>query len=331
MVSFSDFSPWLWGHSPPFKDISIEAVTGTQAQYDQWAVGFRAILQAKVDAVPISLSSPAAIGTPSIRSGYSLKRIDVPFPSGPTIQTLLAIPDVIDADKPLIVGISGHEVALGVAPEAIFQPGGWGEKWAQAGYVVYAPSNCWYSQLGVFSNGVVACHDYHAAWVKMHTRLWARIQPLLPSFSGRVATGLSSGSLTAAWWAALDDGFDLVCLAAHHVTLDFLRENYRIAGTPNSWDIKSLLSYTGLFSLLSPRPFQTQIGQLDAFYPDLMADVAQQPYYPGLPRPPSTDEFLGMAMIYERIWARSDGRFDLHVHSGGHVYDFDAARAFVEA
>lgn len=309
----------------------MEAVVGTQAQYDAWAVDFKAFLQAKVDAVSISTPSPAIVGTPVAKTGYTLKRIDFPFPSGPTIQTLLAVPDTVDPNKPLIVAISGHEVPVGVAPDTIFQPGGWGDKWAQAGYVVYAPSNCWYSQLGVFSNGVVGTNDYVAVWIKMHTRLWTAVQGYLPSYTGKIATGLSTGALTAAWWAAIDPSFTQGVYAGHHVTLEFLRENYRISGNPNSWDIKGALSFTGLFALTSPRPMMIQEGQLDSFYPDLVADPAQQPYFPGLPRPPSMDEFVGVSLMYEKIWARAGADYQMYIHSGGHVYDFDAAKAFVEA
>lgn len=331
MVTFADFNPWLWPHAGPFHDISREAIVGTQSQYDTWATSFKATLQGKVDAVSISAPSSPVLGSVITKTGYTLQRIDFPFPSGPTIQTLVAVPDTVDPDKPLIVALSGHEAPVGLAPDAIFATGGWGEKWAQAGYIVYAPSNCWYSQLGVFSDGTVGTHDYQAVWVKMHTRLMAAVSGYLPTHNGKVVTGLSSGALTAAWWSAIDSSFTSGVYAAHHVSLDFLRENYRVSGTPNSWDIKGLLSYTGLFALTSPRPMQIQIGQQDGFFPDLVADAAVQPYYPGLPRPPSMDEFMGTHLIYEKIWLRAGAPYELHIHSGGHVYDFDAARDFVEA
>lgn len=338
-ATFAEFD-WLWSHPTNLFDISWDAVMGDRAQFDAWAGPFRAMMATKVAAVGIGPGSPIELIWTVAKAGYSLKAYAVPFPSGPRINLFVAVPDVVAPDKPLIVGLSGHEVPVGEAPNPIFNAGGWGEKWAQAGHVVYAPANMFYPQLYVFSNGAAGTHDWHAVNVRMQQRLWERVAPILPTYTDRWITGLSAGCETGAWWSAIEPAlFEGAIFAGHTVDLDWLRENHRMKSSlpwavggryPSSWSISGVLSFTSLFALLSPDPLMMQLGREDSFFPRLNRPPANASF-PGFPRPAITDDVLGQHFSLKQIWETAGGVYDLYLHDGGHEYRFDAALTFVES
>lgn len=328
-ASFSDFSPWLWQYTTPSYDLTYDAVVEGGATFDTWRSGFKLEYKGMIENNAMSLPSPAIVGAPQQRTGYTLKEIGFPFPSAPTFGTLLAVPDVIDPNKPVIIAIHGHELPeRGTTPWNMFNAGYWPEKWAQAGYVVFAPSHLWYSQLAYYQN---LGNSHHTTWVMMLSRLLDAVQPFLPAHDGMVATGLSSGAVSASFLMAYRDDISKGVFAGSLIGLTFLRENYRIAGQPNNWDMKHLFDYTPIYALMSPKPVQWQIGRADTFFPRTAPVAPVSSYFPGLPRPVSTQDFLGEWLLIKRLWEIKGGTPDLYVHGAGHIFDFDAAKTFVES
>lgn len=323
-ATLSQFT-WLWPHPPETLDMPPEALLDVSALIS-WKTSFAATLRARVDAAAMSAPSAAVLGACEYRSGYSLQRIDHPFPSGPTIQTLLAVPQTVDPSKPVIVAIHGHEISpWETAPYALFN-GDWAEKWAQAGYVVWAPSHLWYQTLSMY----YPAHDYHVVWTRMLERLFDATLPHLPAHSGFISTGHSSGGMSASMLMAVRPEFRAGVFSGSFIPLDFFRENYRIAGHPNNWDVRGILSYMPIYALVAPRPTQWQLGKQDPFYPRNTSQPPSGCCYPGLPRPVDVTQTFGELFVAQRIWSMLGGPPPvLHTHEGGHVYDFAGALAFV--
>lgn len=325
-ATFSQFT-WLWPHAQQNLDMPVEAMLDAQA-LSAWRLSFAATMRGRVDAVPMSAPDAAVMGEVQQRSGYTMRRIDHPFPSGPTIQTLLAVPDTADPAKPVIVAIHGHEISpWETAPYALFN-GDWAEKWAQAGYVVWAPSHLWYQAL----SPLYQTHDYHAVWVKMLERLFDATRPYIPAHTGYLATGHSAGGMSAVLLMAVRPEFRAGVFSGSFIPLDFLRENYRISGHPNNWEIRGILSYVPIYALAAPRPVQWQLGKQDPFFPRSKPDPASGCCYPGMPRPVDVTQTFGELFVAQRLWSLLGGPEPaLLLHDGGHVYDFPGALSFVES
>lgn len=327
-ATFADFNPWFWSYTYPAKDLTVEAVQGTEADFDGWRAQFASDYAAIINGVPISAPSPAVLGSIQQRTGYTLQEINFPFPSGPTIPTLIAKPTTIDPNKPIIIAQHGHEMSpQGGAPYALFAPDAWAEKWVKAGYVVWAPSSVWHTQLG----SLPATYGYQRTWVRMTDRLMTAALPHMPEHNRFVATGLSSGAQTMSFLMALRSDIDLGVFAGSFFPLEYARENYRISGHPNDYDMPQVFDYTPIYALMASRSVQWQIGKQDGFYPRLTPGAAAQPSFPGTPRPVSTTEMLGQLFVTQKVFEKKGGTADLFIHDGGHLYDFAAAKAFVEA
>lgn len=328
-ASLSDFNPWLWPHTTPSFDLTVDAVLNGGADFDTWRAGFNPIFKAMVDNVPISASTTPVVGAPVQRTGYNLRQIIGKFPGGPDIPTLLAVPDVIDPTKPIIIAIHGHEIPeRGTVPASMFNPGYWPEKWAQAGYVVWVPSHLWYTQL---APQIAAGHSHHIVWTKMLSRVLDASIPYFPGHNGMVATGLSSGGVGASFLMAYRSDIDKGVFAGSLISLDYMRENYRIQGHPNQYDVKQIFDYAPIYALIAPKPAQWQMGRQDTFFPKTTAVGPSGTAFPGLPRPVSAQDFMGEWLLMKRVWEIKGGTPDLYVHSGGHIFDFPAAKTFVEA
>jgi hypothetical protein len=125
---------------------------------------------------------------------------------------------------------------------------------------------------------------------------------------------------------------DVGVFAGSFTVLDFNREQYRIKGHPNNWDVSWLNSYSTIFALIAPRAAQWQLGRKDNFWPRPSEGVGTaNRSWPGFARAPMADETWGQFLVLERIWRKFGARPDLRVHDGGHIVDYQAARAFVEA
>lgn len=327
-ATLQDFNPWLWSYTTPSFDLNVDAVMNGGADFDSWRADWEPVWNAMVNNVPISVPDPAVAKTPVQKNGYTLQQIDFPFPSGPTIPTLLAIPTVVDPKKPVIIAIHGHEIAArGTVPVDMFATGYWPERWAQAGYIVWAPSHLWYTQLSpLYMQG----HSYHVVWVRMLSRLLDASMPFFPAHSGIVASGLSSGAVSASFLMAYRPDIDEGVFAGSLIGLTYLRENYRIQGHPNQWDVKQIYDYAAIYALIAPRSVQWQMGRQDTFFPKTTPVWPSGTAFPGLPRPVSVQDFMGEWLLLDRIWANEGGVAKLFIHPNGHVFDFDAARQFLE-
>ena len=267
------------------------------------------------------------MAAPVEHNGYTLSELSVFFPSMPNFGSLLAIPDVVDPGKPIIIAIHGHElIERGHTPWTLFASGSWAEVFAQAGYVVWAPSHLWYSEFTQFYD---SGHDYHFVWVRMLSRMLDAASINFPAHAGMVATGLSSGAVSASFLAAYRNDIDTGVFAGSLIGLDFLRENYRYLGHPDNWDVRGFFDYAPIYALIAPRPAQWQMGRQDAFFPRTVPVAGSGPF-PGLPRPVSVQTFLGEWFLLERIWDNMEGQAALHIHDGGHIFDPLAAIFFIE-
>lgn len=318
---------WDYPDDAPTQDMPADALLHPAA-FKAWRARYAAVLRAAVEAVPLGAPSPAVAGAPQARAGYTLRQLDFPFADGLTISSLLAVPKKIDPSKPVIVAIHGHELNhWGEAPYELFDHD-WAERWAQAGYVVWAPSHLWYTQLA----SLYAKHDYPIVWVRMLERLFDASRRYLPAHSGYVATGHSAGGLSASMLVALRPEFRAGVFSGSFIPLDYLRETYRIAGHPNNWDIRGILSYDSIYALMAPRPVQWQIGKEDPFFPRNTGQPASGCCYTGTDRGVSVTETFGELFVLRKVWAMTGGpQPQLDIHKGGHVYDFPAALTFVRS
>jgi hypothetical protein len=284
-----------------------------------------------VEGADIGIAAPPVLREPIVRDGYTLTEISIPFPYGPMIGTLLAVPAKVDPNKPVIIAISGHEVAEhGTTPWSNFDPGYWPEQWVKSGYVVFSPSHIWWKELGDFvKKGNLS---WPVVWAMTISRLLDAVMPDLPPHNGMIATGLSSGGISASFLMAYRNDIKAGVFAGSFYQLPYLRGNYRIAGVPDDWDVEHVLDYTPIYALLAPRAVEWQMGRKDSFFPTTALMPGNGGAFPGLPRPNSVENFLGSWLLVKRIWKNEGGKgkAQLYIHDGGHIYDFAAAKSFVE-
>ena len=279
-----------WPAAGPRLDIPEEVLAG---DVSDWQAATSKVLRDHLDALRISpvLAGPDYAGTWKNR-GYVIEQYNFGFGKGPTIESLLAVPDRLDAFKPLVVALHGHAIVpWGKAPHALFKS--WAGQWAAAGYAVWAPSHLWYDELSVFyrdSCSSARCDDYHIVWVKMLERLWDAVQGVLPAHNGTIITGHSSGSLSARILMAARPGEFQAGIFSAHPTLDYCRENCRHISHPPQWNIEWVQSYL-VFDLLHDAPTQHQIGRRDPYFPGNM--IARTAANPGATHPPLWGTLIG--------------------------------------
>lgn len=329
-VSYADFS-WRWEHTYPAYDLTVDAVLNGGSDFTTWRSGFAPVYSAMVEAPPMSAPGAAIVMPGTAVDNFTAQEVKFPFPSGPTIGTILLTPNVIDPAKPVIIAIHGHEMAeRGTTPWSMLNTGEWAREWAKAGYVVWIPSHLWYATLGSYNTSLG--YSYPMIWQRMLNRLLDAAIPLFPAHNGMVATGLSTGASSASFMMAYRSDIQRGVFAGSLFSLDFARENFRALNVPNSWDIKSLFSYVPIYALIAPRPAQWQMGRADiGLFPRVTQPTGDGVSYPAPPRPPIVHDMVGEWLVMQKIWTNAGGAASLHIHNGGHVYDFAAAKAFIEA
>lgn len=256
---------------------------------------------------------------------------------------LIGIPKRVDPKKPVVVAVHGHEIsARGTLPWELFDM--WAGRFVEDGYVVLAPAHLWYDRIGDLRHpdgaGVaewdevwhktVGVVDYPMEWAKRVNVLIDSTLPHLPAHDGLVVVGLSAGGLTSAILMAMRSDIYAGVFAGSFISLDYLREQYRIKGHPDNWDIGWLNNYSTLYALLVPRPVQWQIGRLDTFWPSADGTVAPNHRFPGLARKQAADEVWGEFSILKLLWAKFQASPEMYIHSGGHEVDYSAASEFVK-
>lgn len=318
---------WLWRHEAPLHDLNVDAVLRGGAAFDDWRETFSKVFEEMVRAVPFEGLSLGEVFSAEGREGFRLQQVDFVLPDGGRVGSLLAVPDRTAPDRPVIIALHGHEVPeRGQAPYSMFVPGHWAEELVRQGYVVWAPSHLWYEALsGIVDQG----HSHHVVWVSLLDRMLTEIAGSLPENAGFVVAGLSSGGVSASFLAALRADVRAGVFAGSLIGLDYLRENYRIVGHPNAFDVRGLMDYTPIFGLIAPRPAQWQFGREDQLFPRTDMIASQGNWFPGTPRPVSVVDFLGEWLVIERLWRNMDAKVDLHLHEGGHEFDVAAALRFL--
>jgi hypothetical protein len=324
-------------------DPPLEAMLGTANELQSWLTATRAslinpFLNAPVPS-PIAVhdglwqNQQGANGTPS----YQHLHIIGDYAQGSLLYNqwvgcYIAKPQVVDPTKPLVICLHGHEVNhRGEPPHKLFTEHWWPEQIVQAGYCVLAPSHLLYNQL----SSLYSAWDYHAVWVKF---IWDIIQAApsapsgnIPQYTGMVVAGLSagglSGSMLMAWRPEISRGI----FAGSLLPMEFLRQNYRVPGHPDEWNLRNLYSYLPYYLYCADRRVQWQLGQGDSFYPDHTALAPINPWFPGTDRDVMTTEVLGDYLPVRDAANKLGGVADLLIHSGGHEFRVTEALSFLSA
>ena len=319
---------WLWRYAPEIHDLTPEAVLGSRADFLVWRERFATVIADQIDKVPIGVFQKPTVEKTEKRDGYTLRTLRFSTADGRSFGALLAVPNKVDPTRPAVIALHGHEVRpWGGIPIKLFDDHWWPERWVKAGFVVLAPSHLWYKKL----KDIYPKHDYHIVWTRIVDQIVDRALAVMPKFDCLVASGLSSGGLTAAVLMAIREDVCVGVFAGSFQSLDYLRENYRIVQHPNQWDVRTLMSYAPLYALIAPRPVQWQLGRKDTFYPNVRPAPPKSTFFPGTPRGVMTTEVVGQFLMLREIWAKFAAEARLYLHEGGHEYDFDAALRFVEA
>jgi hypothetical protein len=198
---------------------------------------------------------------------------------------------------------------------------------AEAGYVVWAPQHLFYKALAPLYDEF----DHTLVWAKVESVLLDAIRPHLPQYDQMAIAGLSSGGLTGPTMMAFRSDIKVGVFAGSLLSLDYLRENYRIKGHPNQWDMRMLTSYAPLYMLIAPRPVQWQMGRKDDFFPSTSPMAPKDNWFPGTPRGVMTSEVVGEFLMLKEVWGKMGAPVSLLLHSGGHNFDFEAGAAFIDA
>ncbi len=248
--------------------------------------------------------------------------------NGHNIGALVARPTAVDPRKPLIIALHGHEIGhRGDPPVKLWEENWWPTKLARAGYVVITPSHLPYTQLG----SLYVDHDYHAVWTRL---VWDLVTATLnapsaiPPYEGMAVAGLSSGGTTGALLLAWRPEVRQGVLAGSLLPLEFLRQNYRWTGQPNSWDLRNVYSYLPYYLLFADQRVQWQMGKKDDFFPGT-GPIAPAPAFPGTDRDVMTSEPLGDFLSMREAASKLGGHAELFIHDEGHVFRASAAVRFL--
>jgi hypothetical protein len=313
----------------------LEVMLGDAAALEAWIAANRAALIAPIEAAPVPAPTSVWDGLwQTMPGGYNLLQVRHTYAPGTllynkVIGSFIGKPLVVDPDKPLIIALHGHEVAhRGEPPAKLWLDHWWPEALVQAGYVVMTPPHLPYDQLG----SLAGAHDYHAVWTKF---VWdsviASLAPPsgMPAFNGMVVAGLSSGGTTASLLMGWKPEISKGVFAGSLLPMEFLRQNYRILGHPDSWNLRNVYSYLPYYLLCADRAAQWQLGKADPFFPDKTAMAPQGSWFPGTDRDVMVTEILGEFPPMQSAAAKRGGRAELLIHSGGHDFRVPEALAFL--
>lgn len=244
---------------------------------------------------------------------------------------VLAIPPRLSKRKPILIAIHGHESGpYGKQPIDLFKNNNWPLLLARAGYIVWAPNSMYHDGF----DKAARAHGYIPLWTKIVSQglnyMEGEYFSSLPH-AGYAVLGLSSGGHIAFSLMAFRSDIKVGVFAGADQSLNFLREEYRIKGHPDCWDIPGIASYTAIWSLIAPRPIQFQMGIRDEWFPDGKPFAPALPAFKGTHRDVTTDEVAGQFFILKEVWRRYGQSKDLAylIHDGGHEMDVPAALKFL--
>jgi hypothetical protein len=329
-------------------DPPLDALLGTAADLQAWISTNRSGLLGGFDSVPVPPIQSVFDGNwQHMAGGYDLLQVIAQYPAGsvnmtgvptvvdrsgktiPAIGAFVGRPAVVDPSKPLIIALHGHEAPhRGEPPVRLWLDHWWPEELCKAGYVVITPSHLPYAH---FPN-LYTSWDYAIVWTRF---AWDIVNACLgtpagfPEHTGLVACGLSSGGIGASFMTAWRPEISRGVFAGSLLSLEFARQNYRIAGLPNSWDMRKVYSYLPYYLYFANRHVQFQLGRVDSFFPDHTAWVSDGASFLGTDRDMMSSEIMGEYLPTRDAAQKLGGKADLLIHDGGHIFKSDAALSFL--
>jgi len=317
-------------------EVPLEAILGDRAEFDAWAGKFRKEYSSWIDDIQQFQPSGSRIVTRTQSPYGVLHTIAFDYQKssplhGKVSGGILAIPKHIDATKPLVVAIHGHEHGQWeMYPDGLMVEGQWPLEFLKNGYVVWVPVSMRHS--GITS--LATMQGYLPIWTKEISQGIDQIvtsKTVQVPHKGIAAVGVSSGGSIAFLLMAYRSDIQVGVFAGAQLPLVFLRQEYRIKNHPDCWDIPKLASYTPIQALIAPRPVQFQLGKEDPGYPNGEPFARQGDWFAGTSRDVLTDEIGGQMLILKSLWKMKGGEVSQHLHAGGHQMDIKAALKFVSS
>jgi hypothetical protein len=319
----------------PGDQVPLAAMLGDKRQFQTWSSQFRNKLVALVNATPNLSPVGNSEVNKRIVDGVRVTTLKFEYPAHSILYGrpgggVLAVPTVIDPEKPIVVAIHGHEHSpWGDYPTALLTDGHWPYAMVKRGYIVWSPVSMYHEEILNAARSV----GYIPVWTQIISEgldyASSRQFAALPH-SGYAVLGLSSGGHIAFTLMAVRPDIRAGVFAGADQELQFLRDTYRVKNHPDCWDIPAIASYTTIQALIAPRPIQFQIGQRDPFFPDGKPLAPNGASFSGTPRGVLSDEAAGHILILRSIWRLMGGpEVAYDIHAGGHELDSRAALEFL--
>ena len=320
------------------RELPLEAILGNKDYFLKWKNEFEPWYKSQIHQVSgFEISGYNIIKEESYK-GINLKTINFEYDnSSPLFNKaaggVLAVPEKINKKLPIIIAIHGHEFApWGSYPLGLFKEEKWPFDMVKAGYVVWAPVSMYHDEIK-FSASQYG--GFPLVWAKIASNGLDYLKSYFSEYttSGWGVAGLSSGGQIAYFLMAYRPDVRFGVFAGADQNLEFLRDEYRIKGHPDCWDIAGINSFVSIRALMAPRPIQFQLGRGDSFYPNGKPMEKQGNWFAGTSRPIFSNEVGGDALsvrsIYELLNAKSN--FSYLIHDGGHDMATSEALDFIRA
>ena len=269
--------------------------------------------------------------------GHFLKKIIIfnykngPFLSEKIGGLLVSLPTV-NEKLPVVIALHGHEYSSrGDIPNGLVDQNSWVTELVEMGYKVWIPETMYHSEI---EDDAKNFGGYPYVWTKILSEqldILRRLAVLDETDVGVV--GLSAGGLIGQILMASDRNIKFGVFGGSFQTLQFLRDQYRIIGHPNCWDMTDLHTYNVINMLLYPRPVEFQVGKKDNFFPTNSTIKAVGESFPGTNRPYLSYEAAEVGLVMERIYKinKRDNNFKFYIFNGGHEIDVAEADKFIRS
>ncbi|MBN8761208.1 MAG: hypothetical protein BGO61_01765 [Thiobacillus sp. 65-69] len=314
--------------------------------FDQWKARFEPLFRKRIDdATPGAIASITVANTKK-RAGYTLYTISTTHVpnynmGGQADGGVLAVPNVVDPRKPMIIAIHGHEEnPWGTWAPHLFGAGKWPLALVKAGYIVWLPVSMTHAPfshithaLGGIGNGKGDVYGYIPIWVAMVSRGLDALPKVMPNLKhkGYAVFGVSAGALVGYTLMAYRPDIRAGVFAGGQQPLDFYRREYAAMVHERCWDFPGITSFTQVKALIAPRPVQFQLGRQDPWWPDQVPFPPQPKWFPGTSRDVLVDEIAGQLLLLKAIWkTNGNGIVEQYLHDGGHALIPSAGMAFIK-
>lgn len=244
--------------------------------------------------VPLNPHSLRRIEIPA--GGYVLEEITLQTLPDRRVHAWLAVPQKVSGKVPAVLALHGH----GGTGEQVVRGEGlywYGRALAEMGYVVLAPD--------------IGSHDLqHEGWSLMGERVWDCLCCIdylvsLPQVDAQKVgvAGLSLGGETAMYVAALDERVKIACSSGWLTTVENMKD-----GHCPCWNFPGLedhFDFADIFACVAPRALLCELGEQERAPGGFPISIARQPM----------EEIQHAYRVF-----RSEDRFFLDTHPGGHVF-----------